>query len=117
MFSLVFLIVRIVFFVFSIMFGKTSLLFLLLLHSIICCELCFLRQQFSFVLTHCVVPYCIVCDFIIRVSNYVFPNPGLQGDRPLWAGASNKLCIFFPRKENLCRCKDGEKHTPREIER
>ena len=37
------LIVRIVFFVFSIMFGKTSLLFLLHLHSIIPCELCFLR--------------------------------------------------------------------------
>ena len=37
------LIVRIVFFVFSIMFGKTSLLFLLPLHSIICCKLCFLH--------------------------------------------------------------------------
>ena len=73
MFSLVFLIVRIVFFVFSIMFGKTSLLFLPV-HSIIRCELCSL-------LTHSVVPYCVmrtaillfvfrIMFFQIRVGRY-----------------------------------------------
>ena len=44
-------------FVFSIMFGKTSLLFLPV-HLIIRCELCFL-------LTHSVVPYCIMRTAII----------------------------------------------------
>ena len=73
-----FLIVRIVFFVFSIMFSKTSLLSLPI-HLIIRCKLCFL-------LTHSVVPYIVLnadCDSIICVSNYVLPDPGLQGDRPL----------------------------------
>ena len=63
MFSLAYLIVRIVFFVFSIMFGKTSLLFLPV-HSIIRCELCFL-------LTHSVVSYCVmrtaVLLFVFRI--------------------------------------------------
>ena len=39
------------------------------------------------------------CDSVIRVSNYVLPNPGLQVDRPLWSGASNKLCTFSRGKE------------------
>ena len=30
-------------------------------------------------------------DAIIRVSNYVRLNPGLQRARPLWSGASDKL--------------------------
>ena len=42
------------------------------------------------------------CDSIIRVSNSVIANPGLIGARPLRSGASNKLCIVFPRKDNLC---------------
>ena len=32
-------------------------------------------------------------DAIIRVSNYVRLNPGLQRARPLWSGASNKLIM------------------------
>ena len=58
MFSLVFLMLRIVFFVFSIIFGKTSLLFLLSVLSIIRCELCS-------VLTHCDVPYCVMRTAIV----------------------------------------------------
>ena len=57
----------------------------------------------------------LVCTYgppyIIRVSNYVLADPGVQGDRPLWSGASNKLCtyMYFPQKENICLCKDGGK--------
>ena len=40
-----------------------------------------------------------MCDSIICVSNYVLSNPGLQGDRPLWSRASNKLCRFFRGKK------------------
>lgn len=40
--------------------------------------------------------------FVFRIR-YVRLNPGLQRARPLWSGASDKLCIYFPRKENL-RC-------------
>ena len=32
-------------------------------------------------------------DAIIRVSNYVRLNPGLQRVRPLWSGASDKLIM------------------------
>ena len=32
-------------------------------------------------------------DAIIRVSNYVRLNPGLQRARPLWSGASDKLIM------------------------
>ena len=32
-------------------------------------------------------------DTIIRVSNYVRLNPGLQRARPLWSGASDKLIM------------------------
>ena len=36
-------------------------------------------------------PYAVMQ--IIRVSNYVRRNPGLQGARPLWSGASDKLIM------------------------
>ena len=32
-------------------------------------------------------------DAIIRVSNYVRLNPGLERARPLWSGASDKLIM------------------------
>ena len=32
-------------------------------------------------------------DAIIRVSNYVRLNPGLQRARPLWSGASDTLVM------------------------
>ncbi len=32
-------------------------------------------------------------DAIIRVSNYVRLNPGLQRARPLWSGASDELIM------------------------
>ena len=32
-------------------------------------------------------------DAIIRVSNYVLLNPGLQRARPLWSRASDKLIM------------------------
>ena len=35
-------------------------------------------------------------DSIIRVSNYVLLNPGLQRARPLWSGASEPRAQFFP---------------------
>ena len=64
-FSLVFLMLRIVFYVFSIKFAKTSLLFFLTSHPILRCELCFLRHLFSSVLKHCVVPYCVMQTTIV----------------------------------------------------
>ena len=79
MFSLVFLMLRIVFFVFSIIFGKTSLLFLLPVLSIIRCELCS-------VLTHCDVPYCVmrtaILLFVFRIVFFqirVFREIGRYG--------------------------------------
>ena len=42
-----------------------------------------LRIMF-FAYTWCCSILCYAdCDSIIRVSNYVLPDPGLQGDRPL----------------------------------
>ena len=40
-------------------------------------------------------PYAVMqnLDAIIRVSNYVRLNPGLQRARPLWSGASDKLIM------------------------
>ena len=79
MFSLVFLMLRIVFFVFSIIFGKTSVLFLLSVLSIIRCELCS-------VLTHCDVPYCVmrtaILLFVFRIVFFqirVFREIGRYG--------------------------------------
>ena len=79
MFSLVFLMLRIVFFVFSIIFGKTSLLFLLPVLSIIRCELCS-------VLTHYDVPYCVmrtaILLFVFRIVFFqirVFREIGRYG--------------------------------------
>ena len=34
-------------------------------------------------------------DAIIRVSNYVRLNPGLQRARPLWSGASDRLIMHI----------------------
>ena len=34
-------------------------------------------------------------DAIIRVSNYVRLNPGLQKARPLWSGASDRLIMHI----------------------
>ena len=82
-FSLVFWMLRIVFNVFSMMFAKMSLLF--------CC-FCIRLFRTNNV---CVVPYGVMrnLDAIIRVSNYVRLNPGLQRDRPLWSGASHNLIM------------------------
>ena len=95
MFSLAFLMLRIVFNVFLVMFAKMSLLF--------CC-LCIRLSQFQICL--CLLAYGVMRNFdaIIRVSKYVRLNPGLQRARPLWCGGASKeeICIFFPRKENLC---------------
>ena len=40
-------------------------------------------------------PYAVMrnLDAIIRVSNYVRLNPGLQRARPLWSGASDELIM------------------------
>ena len=75
---------RIVFNVFSMMFAKMSLLF---------CYFCIRLFGTNNV---CVVPYGVMrnLDAIIRVSNYVRLNPGLQRARSLWSGASDKL--FMP---------------------
>ena len=52
-------------FVFSIMFGKTSLLFLMPLHSILCVSIMFL-------LTHCLVPHSVMRTAIrLFVANFV----------------------------------------------
>ena len=65
------------------MFAKTLLLFF-----------CFCIRLFG---TNkvCVVPYDVLrkLDAIIRVSNYVRLNPGLQRARSLWSGASDKLIM------------------------
>ena len=42
-------------------------------------------------------------DAIIRVSNYVRLNPGLQRARPLWSGTSDKLIMpILPAQKKLC---------------
>ena len=63
------------------MFAKMSLLFC-----------CFCIRLFG-TNNVCVVPYGVMrnLDAIIRVSNYVRLNPGLQRARSLWSGASDKL--------------------------
>ena len=38
-------------------------------------------------------------DAIIRVSNYVRLNPGLQRVRPIWSGASDKLMMHILHAE------------------
>ena len=41
-------------------------------------------------------------DAIIRVSNYVRLNPGLQRARPLWSGASDKLIMpILPARRKI----------------
>ena len=83
--------------IFSMMFAKTSLLFcyfcirlfqtsMLLFVSVCCCAKP--RCYYS-------CPYAVMrnLDAIIRVSNYVRLNPGLQRARPLWSGASDKLIM------------------------
>ena len=84
---------RIVFNVFSVMFAKNVAV------AFLCLYLIFFTNQV------CVVPYSVIRNFnaIIRVSNYVLLNPGLQRVRPLWSGASDELITqFFLWKENLC---------------
>ena len=110
MFSMVFLMLRIIFNVFSMMFAKTSLLFcwfrmvlcetsMLLFVSVLCYE----TSMLLFVSVWCYAkprcyyscPYGVMrnLDAIIRVSNYVRLNPGLQRARPLWSGASDRLIL------------------------
>ena len=82
--TLVFLMLQIVFNVFSMVFAKTSLL---------SCRFCIRLFVTNYV---CVVPYAGVMrniDAIIRVSNYVCLNLGLPRARPLWSGASDKLTM------------------------
>ena len=55
-----------VFYVFSIMFAKTLLLFFLTSHPILRCELCFLCHLFSSVFTHCVMRTTILL-FVFRI--------------------------------------------------
>ena len=55
------------------------------------------------VLLHIVLCMCAILLFVFRIMFFqirVFRDR----DRPLWSGASNKLCTYFPRKENRCRC-------------
>ena len=85
MFSLVFLMLRIVFHVLSITFAITSL--------------CFVAPVFDYSFSNYVcapgfVWSYAVFDSIIRVSNYVLLNPGLQRARPLRSGASDKLIML-----------------------
>ena len=84
-FSLVFWMLRIVFNVFSMMFAK-------IIMSLLFC--CFCIRLFG-TNNVCVVPYGVMrnLDAIIRVSNYVRLNPGLQRARSLWSGASDKLIM------------------------
>ena len=65
------------------MFAKVALLFC-----------CFCIRLFG-TNNVCVVPYGVMrnLDAIIRVSNYVRLNPGLQRARSLWSGASDKLIM------------------------
>ena len=51
-------------------------------------------------------PYAVMqnLDAIIRVSNYVRLNPGLQRARPLWSGASDKLIMpILPAERKFMR--------------
>ena len=61
-------------------------------------------------------------DAIIRLSNYVRPNPGLQRARPLWSGASDNLIMHvFPAEREFvqpsqsCKMAEGNSssRTPR----
>ena len=49
-------------------------------------------------------PYAIMpnLDALIRVSNYVRLNPGLQKARPPWSGASDKLIMPILPAERKC---------------
>ena len=82
-FLILFRMLQIVFNMFSLMFAKMSLLF--------CC-FCILLFGTNNV---CVVPCGVMrnLDAIIRGSNYVRPNPGVQRARSLWSGASDKLIM------------------------
>ena len=94
------------------MFAKTSLLFC-----------CFCIQLFG--TNVCVVPYGVMrnLDAIIRVSNYVRPNLGLQRARSLRSAASDKLIMpfllaewEFMRPSQSCKMAEGSSSscTPRE---
>ena len=63
-------------------------------------------------------------DAIIRLSNYVRPNPGLQRARPLWSGASDNLIMHifpaeiereFTQPSQSCKMAEGSSssRTPR----
>ena len=82
-FPMWFLIFSLVFLMFSMMFAKTSLLF-----CYFCIRLFQPRCYYS-------CPYAVMrnLDAIIRVSNYVRLNPGLQRARPQWSGASDKFIM------------------------
>ena len=93
-------------FMFSMMFAKTSLLFCcfcirffqtpMLLFVSVCCY-AKARCYYS-------CPYAVMQNLhaIIRVSNYVRLNPGLQRARPLWSGASDKLIMpILPAERNF----------------
>lgn len=63
-------------------------------------------------------------DAIIRVSNYIRPNPGLQRVRPLWSGASDKLIMhFLPAKKifmllsQSCKMAEGNSSSRTPCER
>ena len=73
--------------VFSVMFAKTSLLF------------CFCIRLF----VSNYVPYGATrnLDAIIRVSNYVRLNPGLQRARPLWSSVSELIMHILPAERKF----------------
>ena len=71
-----------------------------------------------------VVPYGVMrnLDAIIRVSNHVNLNPGLQRARSLWSGASDNLIMHvfpaereFMQPSQTCKVAEGSSScTPRE---
>ena len=106
---------------FSMMFVKTSLLFYcfciglfqtsMLLFVSVCCYAkarsmllfvyicCYAKARCNYSCLYAVIPN---RDAIIRVSNYVRLNPGLQRARPLWSGASDKLIALIHDVRHLC---------------
>ena len=55
-------------------------------------------------------------DAIIRVSNYVRLNPGLQRARPPWSGASDKLIIsILPAQRKIMPLSMAELEVTRKL--
>ena len=79
-----FLIFSLVFLMFSMVFTETSLFFVISVLDYSKPPQCYYS---------CLYAVMQNLDAIIRVSNYVRLNPGLQRARPLWSGLSDKLIM------------------------